>query len=105
MEFKSNINKLHYIISEDFKEVDISEKSSLEYGNYFEISIKENLECKVIIKKKDIESKTFNFLYSSNPLIENSNLIERTSSIELFSETIKDIIDNKRFDIDYINKK
>lgn len=102
MEFKKNLNMIHYLLSEKFESVEVSEKSNLKLGNYIEFSIKEDLECRVLIKKKDLESNRFKWLYCSNPLIEESNFIERSSTVETFVGSVDDIIKNKRFDSEYI---
>ena len=88
----------------DFSNVEILEKSSLEFGNYFEISINEGKQVKMIVTKKEIENQNFQWKYFSNPLDENSFLIERRSSIENISNDIKDIFEKNRFDEDYLKK-
>jgi hypothetical protein len=103
-EMKYNINKLHGLILNDFSNVEILEKSSLEFGNYFEISINEGKQVKMIVTKKEIENQNFQWKYFSNPLDENSFLIERRSSIENISNDIKDIFEKNRFDEDYLKK-
>ena len=101
-EMKYNINKLHGLILNDFKDVKIVEKSSMEFGNYFEISINEGKEVKMILTKKEIENQIFEWKYFSNPLDENSFLIERKSSIENISKDIKEIFEKNRFDEEYL---
>lgn len=101
-EMKYNINKLHGLLLNEFSNVKINEKTSMEFGNYFEISINEGKEVKMIVTKKDIENKTFDWRYFSNPLNESSFLIERKSSIENISNDIKDIFNKNRFDEDYL---
>lgn len=102
MEYKSNFNRLHYLINEKFKDVEVFEKSSVSLGNYIEIVIHEGLDCKIIIKKKDLESPIFGWQYYPNP--ETQQTIQRSSSIDNFTNTIEDILSNKRFDIEYLNK-
>jgi len=102
MEYKSNFNRLHYLINEKFKDVEVFEKSSANLGKYIEIVIHEGLDCKIIIKKKDLESSIFGWQYYPNP--EASQTIQRVSSIDNFTNTIEDILSNKRFDIEYLNK-
>ena len=102
MSLKQNINKVHFELTANFNEVSIVEKSSLQMGNYFELSVLENnKEVKLLIKKTDIESRSFDWSYLSNPLNEKSDLVERHSSIDNISEHIKDIFDKNRFDSDY----
>ena len=90
MEFKTNLNKIHYLLTEQFETVDIKEGANPQLGSYVEFSVKENLECKFLIKKLDLEKSNITFLYSTNPLNEKSNLISR-------------VIDNKRFDSEYLD--
>jgi len=99
---KYNINKLHGLILNDFTDVKIVEKSSMEFGNYFEISINEGKEVRIILTKKEIENQVFEWKYFSNPLDEKSLLIERKSSIENISNDIKDIFEKNRFDEEYL---
>ena len=84
--------------------VKVREGANTKLGNYVEFSVKENLECKFFIKKVDLEKNNITFLYSTNPLNEESNLISRVSNVGKLAESIKDIIDNKRFDSEYLNK-
>jgi hypothetical protein len=103
MEFKTNLNKIHYLLSEQFETVDVKEGANPQLGSYVEFSVKENLECKFLIRKVDLENSNITFLYSTNPLNEKSSLISRVSNIETFANSIKDIIDNKRFDSEYLD--
>lgn len=103
MNFRDNINKIHYNISNSFNKVSINEKSSIEYGNYIELSINESgKDLITIIKKSDLESSEFNWLYKSNPYDKNSTLIERKSSVDNFINDVKDIFEKNRFDSGYI---
>jgi hypothetical protein len=105
MDIKSHINKIHYDLLTQFEEVTIQEKSNLKFGNYFEISsISEGKEVKMIITKKDIESPSFKWFYSENPLDKNSFLIERVSNIDNISTHVSDIITKNRFSEDYLNQ-
>lgn len=104
MEFKSNVNKLHYLLSEIFEDVTLEEKSSKELGNYIQISVKENLECKIIITKKELENNYLNWKYDSNPLNENSYWVDRESTIEELPKLIKDIFEKRRFNFEYLKK-
>lgn len=101
MSLKENINSLHSSLTSKFGEVSILEKSSIEMGNYFEISVKnETKEVSLLIGKKDIENKTFNWSYYSNPLLRD-HLVERTSSLDKFTDDVNDIFVNNRFSSDY----
>lgn len=105
MDLKQNINKVHGDLLNNFNDVKIVEKSSLEMNNYFELSVLENnKELKLIIRKNDIENNIFNWKYYSNPLNIDSYLIERVSSIGNFYNDVKDILEKNRFDEDYLNK-
>lgn len=104
MELKKNINRVHGDLNNYFDDVKISEKSSKELGNYFELSILEdNKEVKAIIKMKEIENSNFSWEYYGNPLDENS-LVERVSSIYTFSSDVQDIFEKNRFTSEYLNK-
>lgn len=102
MEFKINLNKIHYGLSEKFSDIKVTESANSKIGPFIEISIKENVECRIIIKKSNLESQFINFQYMSNPLNEKS-LVDRTTTVDEFANTIKDIIDNKRFESEYLN--
>jgi hypothetical protein len=104
MNFKSNINKIHFLLTEKFNQVELLEKANDKIGPYIEISIKEDVECKIKIKKNDLDKDIISFVYSSNPLLEESFQIERYTNINNFAETISDIILNKRFDSEYLDK-
>ena len=103
MDIRYNINRIHYVLNESFVNVEISEKSSLKFGKYFEISIKESKEVKMIIPFKNIDNvNNFEFYYLSNPINENSNLVTRNSDADSISKIIEDILLNDRFDKDYL---
>ena len=103
MDIRYNINRIHSVLNESFVNVEISEKSSLKFGKYFEISIKESKEVKMIIPFKNIDNvNNFEFYYLSNPINENSNLVTRNSDADSISKIIEDILLNDRFDKDYL---
>ena len=103
MDIRYNINRIHSVLNESFVNVEISEKSSLKFGKYFEISIKESKEVKMIIPFKNIDNvNNFEFYYLSNPINENSNLVTRNSDADSISKVIEDILLNNRFDKDYL---
>jgi hypothetical protein len=103
MELKYNINKIHSDLLSNFEEVRIDEKSDKKFGNYFLISaINEGKEVKLILTKKSVESGNLNWSYYSNPLKEDSLLVERTSSIVDITTDVKDVITKNRFDEEYI---
>ena len=103
MELKYNINKIHSDLLSNFEEVRIDEKSDKKFGNYFLISaINEGKEVKLILTKKSVESGNLNWSYYSNPLKEDSLLVERISSISDITTDVKDVITKNRFDEEYI---
>lgn len=104
MNLKSNINRIHADLLNNFTEVEISEKSSLQLGEYVEIkSINENKELIMIVTKRQLENDNFNWSYYSNP-ISKDFLVERNSSVSTLIEDVKDIFSKNRFDEDYINQ-
>jgi len=103
MSLKENVNKIHVNLSDNFESVSISEKNSLEHGNYIEFSITEgNRELKAIINKKDLEGYNFDWKYYANPINEKSDLVDRMSSIDGFINDVRDIFNKNRFNSDYI---
>lgn len=103
MSLKYNINLIHSNIKESYKETDIKEKSDKKFGNYFEFNIiSEGKKLRIILEKKDIEGNVFNWKYFSNPLNEDSRLVQRTSNINNISEHVKDIFGKNRFDENYL---
>lgn len=100
---KSNINHLHFLLTEKFSQVNVEEKSNKSWGNYVLITITENQTCKIVIPKEKLEDSNLEWMYYSNPLDESSTLVERTSSLEKITLDIQDIFDKKRFDSDYLS--
>ncbi len=102
MILKENLNKIHSNLSNIFSDIKILEKSELKYGNYIEFIIKEGKkELKVIIPKKELESKIFNWKYLSDPS-DYKSIVERKSNLESFSNDLLDIFDNNRFNSKYL---
>lgn len=86
-----------------FGKVEIFEKSSKEFGNYFEIKILESKEVDIIIPVKNLDTNApFIWSYKSNPLSESSDLIPRISSVGDIADCVIDIIENNRFSRDYL---
>jgi len=105
MDIKLNINKIHGELINSFDSVKINEKSNKLIGNYFEISsIKEGLEVRMILSKKSLESSNIKWSYFSNPLNENSDLVERNSNIDSITNDIIDVVSKKRFSSDYLKE-
>jgi hypothetical protein len=105
MNLKSNINKIHYLLSESFANTKLQEKSDIKFGKYFNIQTSNgNKEMKIILEFTEIEKNSFRWFYSENPLNEKSDLIERISTTDSFLEDVKDIFDKNRFSEDYLVK-
>lgn len=107
MDLKYNVNKIHVDLASQFygHEVKIEEKSNVKFGNYFELSvIKEGIEAKMIITMKSLNNYNFDWSYFSNPLDENSHLVERSSSVDGFASDVKDIFEKNRFSEDYLKE-
>lgn len=103
MNLKHNINRIHVELLNNFEMVSISEKSSLEFGNYIEFIINEsNKIVKVIISKKEVENQKFDWKYFSNPNGDSSYLVERSSTVDSFTSIVKDIFEKNRFDSEYL---
>lgn len=104
MDIKSNINKIDYDLSKKFQNFTISEKSSIEFGKYFEISINESKIVKIVLPYRNIDGKSvIDWMYYSNPTNESSDLIPRTSSVDRIIDHIEDILLNNRFSEEYKN--
>jgi hypothetical protein len=104
MEMQYNINKIHGSLVTKFNGVKIEEKSSHKFGNYFELTAsKGKKNVKMIISKKDVENDTFKWLYYANPLNENSDLVERVSNVDNIYDHVVDIMNNNRFNKDYLD--
>lgn len=54
MDIRFNINRIDTLLKEKFQDVEIKEKSSKEFGSYFEISVKESKEVKLILPYRNI---------------------------------------------------
>ena len=103
MDIRSNINRIDVLLQEKFENVSVKENSSPEFGKYFEITVKQDREVKMILPYKNIDgTNTFEFLYFSNPLDENSDLIPRNSNVESISEVVNDILTKNRFSEEYL---
>ena len=102
MDLKMNINKIHIELQNKFESIEIFEKSSLEFQEYFEIkAIHERKELIMIIEKKQIENRNFIWNYYSNP-VSKEYLVERNSTIENFIEQVTDTFNKNRFDEKYL---
>lgn len=107
MNFKYNINKIHSDLLSQFlnSEIKIEEKSNLKFGSYIEVSIiNEGKEVKMVMTKKDLENYSFNWSYFENPLNENSDLVNRFSSIDDLTSDVKEIFEKNRFSEEYLNE-
>jgi hypothetical protein len=103
MDIRYNINRIDVLLQDKFEDVAVKENSSPKFGNFFEISVKQDREVRMIIPYKNIDGKqNFEFLYYSNPLNENSELIPRNTTIESVSEAVDDILSKNRFSEEYL---
>lgn len=103
MDFKININKIHSDLTSNYDSVSVLEKSSLELGEYLEITTtNEGKDLIMLITKRDLNSNMFSWKYFSNPK-KKDYLIERRSSIDNVINDVKDIFTNNRFDSEYVN--
>jgi hypothetical protein len=103
MDIKYRINKIHSDLTNNFTNVNIEQKSN-KLGNFFELLISEKYDIRIQIKFSDLEYNNINWVYYSNPLDINSTIVERNSTLETITNDIKDILYNKRFSYDYIQK-
>jgi hypothetical protein len=102
--FKANFNHIHYLLSEKFENIEVSEKADDKTGQYIELIIENDLECKIHITKKNLENPSFNWTYLANPNDETS-IIERSSNINTFTNDVIDIFETKKFSNDYLKKE
>jgi hypothetical protein len=103
MDLKSNINRIHSDLTNTFDSVLISEKANSKMGNYFEIVICEGFaEAKVIVKYNNLGASVVHWSHYSNPLDNESTLIDRSSLLENLSYDIKEIFEKNRFSSEYI---
>lgn len=110
-DLKSNINRIDYGLKSFFENVYVSEKTS---GNKFYFEIKANgifrldessnqrREIVIRIDKSDILSNRIRWSYSSNPLNESSDWIERVSSLETLSSDAYEVVYKNRMDKMYL---
>jgi hypothetical protein len=110
-DLKSNINKIDFDLKSLFENVYVSEKSE---GSRFYFEIKANgifrldessnqrREIVIRIDKSDILSNRIRWSYSSNPLNESSDWIERVSSLETLSSDAYDVVLKNRMDKMYL---
>jgi hypothetical protein len=107
----SIINRIDRELKESFENVFIKEKYFK--TGYFDISankvvlIKETkewkrLEAKVIINQTDLLNEMVDWSYCLNPINENSEWLDRVSHIDILSQDIINIVDEKRLDEKYV---
>lgn len=103
MGFRENVNKIHSDLLSIY-DVKVEEGQSKQ-GNFIKFSIKEDKkELLVSISKSSLEKNYFDWVYDSNPLNENNDLVERSSTIEGFISDVIDIFEKNRFNEDYLKK-
>ncbi len=104
MNLKVNINRIHSDLLQNFEEVQINEKASLQFGEYVELNAKnENKEIVIIVEKRQLEMDRFVWSYYSNPSTKDF-LVERVSTVDSLIEDVKDIFVKNRFDEAYLNE-
>ncbi len=104
MNLKTNVNKIHSDLINNFETVEINEKSSIELQEYVEFkATNEGKELIMVVSKRELNNNRFNWKYYSNP-DKKDYLIERNSTIESIIEDVKDIFEKNRFDSDYLKK-
>jgi hypothetical protein len=103
---RKNINKIDYDLKQLFETVKISDRA---YGNQFYYEIKSNstfynlsncfeykkAEAKVKILKQDLTPDLITWSYSTNPIDESADWIERTSHIDNIALDIYNIVAKK----------
>ena len=100
MDLKTNINQIHFNLSQRFENTKIEENESIKLGKFFKILVNESLY--VIIPFKNIRGVgNFNWYYPENPSNSDSSLIERVSNVNNLTDCLVDILENKRFSEDY----
>lgn len=105
--FKTNLNQIHYTLSEKYENITVNEKADNKFGDHIEMVIEneDGLQCKAILTKKDLDNQNFKWFYFSNPEeMSQDVMIERVSSVFEFTKDINDIFENKRFSSDYLQK-
>lgn len=109
LNIKENINKIDRDLKELFENVYISEVT--DRNNYL-FSIKANqmflfencrkrIEVDVLINKENLKTNTITWSYSTNPLNENADRIERVSLINNIANDMYDVASNKRMVKEY----
>lgn len=104
MSLKFNINKIHGDLLNNFDNVEVNEKSSLELGEYIELKANnEGKEFIMLVEKRQIQFDSFVWGYYPNPKSKEF-LVERSSTIDGLIDDVKDIFEKNRFDEDYIKE-
>ena len=102
MTFKVNINQIHFDLNEKFESVKIEEKSSNKFGNFFKITVNDEIPFIIPFRNLDTTGE-FTWFYPSDPSNESSHLVERNSNSTEFPNLVLDIIQNNRFSQSYKN--
>ncbi len=104
MSLKENVNRIHSELCDKYS-VNIEEGSDREMGNFIKLSVNEGSKKLIaFVSKTELENNNFNWFYSSNPLNEKSELIERNSNLSDFINHVSDIFEKNRFDSEYLKK-
>lgn len=107
-----NINRLHFLLKEDFDEVSIVESSN-KSDFYFHIDLKKTIptdigtrktyQIKTKIFKESLVSDIFKWFYATNPLSEKTSWIERESHVDSLCVDLLDVISFERLDESYLS--
>jgi len=101
MSHKENINKVHYLLTENFDNVEIKEDANRTFGNHVVIKISETLDLNLVIEKLAIENDKFRWFYLTDPRDEDS-FVERISNTETFTKDVREILDKEMFRESYV---
>ena len=106
-----NINKIDRILKESFEKVEIHENAHRS-NFYFDVTCQKMVgtdqggsktyQIKSKILKESINRGNIEWLYASNPDNEKAGWIERSSTIDSFSEDLLDIVYKNKLDESYV---
>jgi hypothetical protein len=103
MGFIENINRIDFILKTKYRNVKINEFVDFKMGNCIRIVVEDkNKVLDAVISKSVLENNTFEWYYKSNPLDDESVLVERVSNVDSFGYVVEDIFEENRFDSNYL---
>jgi len=107
-----NINRIHFLLKENFDEVSIVESSN-KSDFYFHIDVKKTTptdtgsrktyQMKAKIFKESLVRDSFKWFYATNPLSEKTSWIERESHLNSLCLDLLDVINFERLDESYLS--